>query len=397
MKRILIVSQHFPPERSGNASRIYDMSVNLSKSGLDVTVASPPPSFPHGAFERTWEPISHRTVNGVKNVRLWTWQPSSRDPSFLSRISYYILFPINVLLWTFANQRKFDVIITSSPPLFTGIPGFFSKKILGKKWIMDVRDRWIDASISLGFLKEGSLYEKLSRRFERLCYSNSDLIAVTTKELGRRISNSEAIQEKLILVPNGVDTDSFYPFNVRKENQVIYAGNIGYAQDLDKVILAISDITDNYNLKMLLVGDGDTRGQLEQLVKEKGLEDRVIFTGIVPRENVPEMISKSLMGLAPLRKMETLEYAVPTKAYEYMACGIPFVGCGDGEISNLAKESGGGIIADNTPEAIAKAIIKLLNNPTKIEKMGSNGRIYVKKNFDRKSIAQRFMQKIEQI
>lgn len=397
MKRILIVSQHFPPEKSGNASRIYDMSINLIKLGLDVTVVSPPPSFPHGTFKRTWKLINYRNIEGIENVNLWTWQPNSRDPGFLSRISYYIIFPINALAWSSIHFKDFEIIITSSPPLFTGIPGYGFSKLFLKSWILDVRDRWIDASISLGFLKKGSFYEKISRIFESLCYRNADLIAVTTRELGNKISIKGYIQKKIILAPNGVDTDLFYPFEVQKKNQIIYAGNIGYAQDLDKVILAMAEINKTYDLKMLLVGDGDTRQQLEQLAKDEGLEDRIIFAGMTPRENIPKMISESLVGLAPLKKMETLEYAVPTKAYEYLACGIPFIGCGKGEISKLAAKSGGGIIADNSSGAIANAIIELISNPQKCRDMGRNGRDYVKNFYDRKSIAFRLKQAIEQM
>ena len=185
-----------------------------------------------------------------------------------------------------------------------------------------------------------------------------------------KLSIEGYIQKKIIQVPNGVDTDIFYPQAVQKKNQIIYAGNIGYAQDLDKVILAVADINKTHDLKMLLVGDGDTRQQLEQLAKDEGLEDRIIFTGMIPRENVPKIVSESLVGLAPLKKMETLEYAVPTKAYEYLACGIPFIGCGKGEISNLAAQSGGGIIADNSPGAIASAIIDLIEQPSKMQRYG---------------------------
>ena len=80
------------------------------------------------------------------------------------------------------------------------------------------------------------------------------------------------------------------------------------------------------------------------------------------------------MGVAPLKRLETLEYAAPTKAYEYMACGIPFIGCGNGEIANLANDSGAGVIADNTPEAIAAAISSLLDDPDRMEEMGRRGR-----------------------
>lgn len=397
MSKVVIISQHFPPERSGNASRIYDMAVNLSKQDLDIVVLSPPPTFPTGSFKRTWKLLASRDIDGIKNSQIWTWQPVSRDPKFLDRIAYYLIFPLCACFWILANYNRFDIIITSSPPLFTGIPGFMAKKLFNKPWILDVRDRWIDASISLGFLKKGSLYEKLSRNFERLCYTNSDLIAVTTRELGKKVSSSEEIAHKIVLIPNGVDTDYFYPLSKIKKNQIIYAGNVGYAQDLDKVIIALKQIIKKHDLRLLIVGDGDIKEQLEEVVKKEGLEDNVIFTGVMPRDKIPQLLSESLIGLAPLKKMETLEYAVPTKAYEYMACGIPFLGCGNGEILSLAVESGAGVIVDNTPEAIAKEVLKLLNNREEIELMGKNGRNFVKSNYDRKGIALKLKQCIEMI
>ncbi len=103
------------------------------------------------------------------------------------------------------------------------------------------------------------------------------------------------------------------------------------------------------------------------------------------------------MGVAPLKRLENLEYAAPTKAYEYMACGIPFIGCGSGEIAHLAKESGGGVIADNTPEAIAATLSALLDDPEKMEEMGRRGREYVAEHYDRRSVALKLKQCIERI
>jgi glycosyltransferase involved in cell wall biosynthesis len=70
-----------------------------------------------------------------------------------------------------------------------------------------------------------------------------------------------------------------------------------------------------------------------------------------------------------------------------MACGIPFLGCGTGEIERLAKESGAGKIADNTPESIARVILDLINNSEKSHEMGKNGINYISKYYDRKKIA----------
>lgn len=387
--KLLIITQHFPPDRSGNASRIFDMSNHLQKLGDDVTILAPYPSFPPGSFKRRWAISESKMVGGMKLVNLLSWQPVSEDPSFLSRMAYYLSFPLHTLLWITFNSRKFDVIMTSAPPIFTGFGGLFSKIVFKKKWCMDVRDLWIDASISLGFLKSGSFFEKISRSYERICYANADMIGVTTQELGQRILGTyqNVDESKIRVISNGVDTEFFYPVGVEKKRQIIYAGNIGHAQDLENVILSMKSIIEHTDLKFLIVGDGDIKTSLEALAKREELSDNVEFTGLVARENIPRMFSESLIGIAALKKMPSLEYAVPTKAYEYMACGIPFVGCGNGEIRSLAEISGGGIIADNSADAIAETILELLDNPERMSEMGVHGREFVKENYDRKQIA----------
>lgn len=386
--RILIISQHFPPEKSGNASRIFDMSSHLQKLGENVTVLAPHPSFPSGSFKRKWSISESQTVNGINLVNLLAWQPNNENPGFVGRIAYYLTFPLHTILWILFNFRKFDVIITSAPPIFTGFGGIPAKLLFKKKWVMDVRDLWINASISLGFLKKGSLFEKMSRTYEQICYSNADMICVTTEELGQDIMKTyKNIDERIIKVtPNGVDTDFFYPVDVPKKNQIIYAGNIGHAQDLEDVILAMKIVNERFDLKLLIVGNGDIKGYLEKVTTENRLTDYVEFPGLLPREDIPRLLSESLIGVAPLKKLKTLEYAIPTKAYEYMACGIPFVGCGEGEIRKLAETSGGGVIAENSPEDIAEAILRLLENPQKRAEMGRMGRAFVEKNVSRKLI-----------
>lgn len=387
--RLLIISQHFPPDRSGNASRIFDMSSHLQKLGDEVTILAPYPSFPPGSFQRKWSLSESKMINGINLINVLSWQPGSENPNFVSRMAYYLSFPLHTVLWIVFNSRKFDVVISSAPPIFTGFGGLISKLLFKKKWCMDVRDLWIDGSISLGFLEKGSFFERISRLYERICYSNADMIGITTQELGRRILNTykNVDEKKIKVISNGVDTELFYPVEVKKKKQIIYAGNIGHAQDLENVILSMKIIIKKVDLKFLIVGDGDIKTPLEALTKREGLSKNIEFTGLVARKNIPLMFSESLIGIAALKKMPSLEYAVPTKAYEYMACGIPFVGCGNGEIRYLAEKSRGGVIADNSPQAIAEIIMDLLNNPQRMSEMGKNGREFVKRYYDRKQIA----------
>jgi len=365
------------------------MAKYLSRDDCEVTVLAPHPSFPPGSFDKKWSVSEKSSIDGVKLVNLFSWQPGSKDPGFIERMAYYLSFPFHAVLWTTINHRHYDIIMTSAPPIFTGFAGLFSKILFKKKWVMDVRDLWINASISLGFLKEGSFFEKISRKYEQVCYSRCDLISVTTRELGedivRTYNNINPLKTKVI--SNGVDTDFFYPMQVEKKDQIIYAGNIGHAQDLENVILAMKRINETHPLKFIIAGDGDIKHHLEQVVAEQGLEEFVEFPGLVPREDIPRMLSESLIGIAPLKKLRTLEYAVPTKAYEYMACGIPFVGSGEGEIRKLAEASGAGLISENYSESFAESIVRLLSNPDAMDSMGSKGREFVEINYSRQQIA----------
>jgi glycosyltransferase involved in cell wall biosynthesis len=222
------------------------------------------------------------------------------------------------------------------------------------------------------------------------------MVTVTTLESVNRITQAYPGlgREKFVLVSNGVDAEKFWRPGARKKNQIIYSGNIGHAQDLEKVIIAMKDVSLRHDVQLVIVGDGDLKGHLVSLVKENSLEDRVVFRDLVPRDEVPDVISESCIGVAPLKDVETLEYAIPTKVFEYMACGIPFVGCSRGEIANIAEKSKGGIIARNDVKAIADAICQLLDNPGLEEEMGNNGRRYVREHYDRRNIARVLREKI---
>ena len=129
-------------------------------------------------------------------------------------------------------------------------------------------------------------------------------------------------QNKIFLVPNGVNCELFYPINIKKKEQIIYSGHLGFAQDLIKVIHAMKIISTTNDLKLCIVGEGEALDSLIKTTEELNIKDKIIFRGVVSREEIPSLISESLLGIAPLKKLQSLEYAAPTKVYEYMACGI---------------------------------------------------------------------------
>lgn len=401
-RNIVFISQHYPPDNGGNAARIHDIATHLNGQEWEVTVLAPPPCYPPSEFDRSWRRKRTDAVDGVAVHRLWSWQPENENPRTVFRLAYYILFGVHAMLWLLLNVRRYDAVITTTPPISTGAPGLLAAA-LGKPWIVDVRDLWIDASISLGYLEAGSYLERVSRGFQRRVLHTADRITVTTESLEKTLQETygETLGVKTVIIPNGVDVDRFRSErepaaepSVTEDTKhdgsgrptIIYTGNIGSAQDLESVIRAMPHLSTE-GAVLRLVGSGDVESELRKLTRKLDLEDRVEFYGLVSRTEVPALLGEATIGVAPLKDTEELAYAMPTKVYEYMASGLPIVVTGRGEIEQFMAESGGGVHVENDPEQIAEQLDELLTDDRYRRTLAENGYEYVKKRYDREEIA----------
>jgi len=386
-RRLLVVSQTYPPEQGGNASRIGDVTRHLADAEWDVTVLSPHPSYPHGQFDRRWE--RHRVdAHGAVTVhRLWAWQPTSPDPPPLARGLYYLTFAVHALLWVLWTDGEYDVVLTSTPPAFTALPGFVARRHWQVPWVVDVRDLWIDAAVDLGILADDGVVTRLTRALQRRVFWTADRLFVTTEAMRARLADRYALHDDdaMRVVPNGVDTARFDATASDRGDTVVYTGNLGHAQNLEPCIRAMAHVDSSLSLRV--VGDGDVRSDLERVAREAGVEDRVAFEGLVERDAVPDYLADAVVGLAPIEPSSSLQYAVPTKVYEYLACGVPVVATGDGAIESFLRSAEGGLVVDSDPVEIAAAVHKLAANPEKRRRIASNGGDHVVETYSRRAIA----------
>jgi glycosyltransferase involved in cell wall biosynthesis len=390
---LLVISQTFPPEKGGNASRIHDLTRFMTDE-WDVTVVAPSKCYPHGEYEFTWGRHEHREVDGINLHRLWAWQPTDPDPSFFSRIVYYVTFAIHAFLWSAAHIDDHDVVMTTSPPLFTGFVALPFAALSDVPWVLDVRDVWIDASVGLGFISEGGLAERLSRAYRRVELQVASLVTVTTDGTIDVLEDEYDVSAEFTVIPNGVDTNRFKPAELDPDAEpvLIYTGTIGHAQPLEVCMEAVAAL--DVPLRFRVVGDGDLREDLQRRVRELGVDDKVEFTGFVPRKTIPELLSRATVGIAPIAADESLRYAVPTKLYEYMACGLPVITVGEGEIERVVENSEGGLVADEDAADIAAAIERLFTDEDLRRRMGRNGRQHVVNHYDRRAIAMEFTERL---
>ncbi len=392
-----MITQNFPPEAVGGAGRINDLAKGLGRH-CSVTVLCPPPTFPYGLFAKGERPSRIELTQNVSVFRLWTFQPRKTNPTVLERIAYYLAFPVVACGWLLLNFRRYDVVITTTPPLFTALPGVLAHT-LRRKWIVDVRDLWLGAAARLGFVREGGLLVRLARLLERLSYEKSDCVSVLTNSIGRhiRVLAPSVESSRIVLIPHGISLTHFMPSPLRREFQIIYSGSLGRAQALNEVIAAWKDILRLHAVKLIILGKGETEEDLKILSKQLGVGEFVQFIGAVPRSRVPQYVSRSLIGLVPLRAGLGLDYAAPTKVFEYMACGVPFVASCGGELEEIAKSSGAGIVVRDKAPDISRAIIFLLGHPQILKSMADNGRKYVQTNYANEVVYDRLFNEIKGI
>ena len=127
--------------------------------------------------------------------------------------------------------------------------------------------------------------------------------------------------------------------------------------------------------KLLIVGDGDKRGQLEALAKQKGIERKVEFAGF--QENVSPYLSRMDLFVLPSRTEGT-----PLTIFEAMACGLPVVATNVGGVPDIVQQSETGLIVEpGRPSELARAIKQMLSEPAKMRTMGRKGKERVLRDF----------------
>jgi len=394
-KNLLIITHWFFPERVGGASRLTDLAKGLSK-WYKVTVLCPPPSFPYGSFKRDNRLISKERMKNIKIVRLWTYQPQ-KNPNNIQRILNYILFPFLALFWCIFSGMKYDVIFTTTPTTFIGFCGFTIKTLYRKVWILDVRDPWLENAVKLNYIKKNTLIFNISNFVEKLNWTKPDMITFLSETLKENITSKYNKKINTMIFPHSINIKLFRLTKNKRKKEIVYTGNIGTGQSLEEFIIAMKYVDKKYKIKLKLIGEGENLNKLKLLAKNIKISDSIEFFGPVKRKKIPEIISSSLISIIPLKQNIGLDYAVPIKMLESMSCGTPFISTKMKEMEKIVKESKAGIVVNNEPKEIARAIIKLIKNSRLRRKMGKNGRKYIINNFVLEKNVKNLYKKINEI
>ncbi len=378
--KILVVTSHFFPEDF----KCNDMAFELVKRGHEVTVLTPIPDYPQGRFFDGYGVFKRRDefVNGVRVIRTLVTPRRYGSAKWLG-LNYmtYTLFATLRGIWQGLTAKYDSIIVHETSPVMVGIPAVIVKKIQKIPLYFWVLDLWPESLKAAGGINNAKILG-IFKSLTSWIYRNSDKILMSSKGFSKSICGMGDFASKLHFFPNWVDsalTDSsndVIPLDFPKGFNVLFAGNIGEAQDMPGILDAAEKLKGK-GVNFILVGDGRKRDWVIEQIEKRGLVN-VICPGRFPLSSMPNFFRKADVLFLALTDNPIFALTVPAKLQAYMSSGKPVVAMINGEGADVIKEADCGWVVSARDSDDLAHLLENLSSMTKdvLEEKGNNGLKY---------------------
>lgn len=394
--RILIVSQYFWPENF----RVNDLVQELVARGHAVTVLTGAPNYPTGRIFDTYrrDPDAYGAYAGAQIVRVPLVPRGAGGTSLILNYASFAVTACTAGVWRL-RRKAFDVIFVFEPsPVTVGLPAVLLGRLRRVPVVFWVLDLWPETLAAVGIVKSKRILA-LVGRMVRFIYDRCALVLGQSKGFLQSIANHCSDASKICYFPSWAE-DVYSAGETLPAREishrpdlfnVLFAGNIGEAQDMPAVLHAAQSLEDDARIRWLIVGDGRKSEWLRQEVERRGLQDRVLLLGRFPIDRMPSFYAHADALLVSLKSDPVFSMTIPGKVQSYMLAGIPLLGMLDGEGADVIRESGAGRVCPaGDGEALAQTVLEMaaLQSEARVE-MGQKGVLYAQREFSRKALIDR--------
>jgi glycosyltransferase involved in cell wall biosynthesis len=381
--RVILLSQYFPPEVGATQSRMQAFAEHLAAEGHKVTVICEFPNHPHGVIPEIYRGLLYQDdcSNAYRVLRVWVL--ASAEKTQLTRVQFYLSY-MSLATAVSPLAGRADVVVATSPPLFTGVAGAAIARLNRAPFVLDVRDLWPAAAVSLGQISN-KVALRFAEHLEHWLYREAAAVTTVTRPFCDHIDSFRSEGSGSVLLPNGTLDHFFVDSGGAGRRElgvpadrflVTFAGMHGIAQGLPSVLDSAERL--NGGTQIAFVGDGPLKEQLITSAQSRGI-DNVSFHPQVSLERIPAILSASDALLVPLSGHPTFRQFVPSKMIDCMATGRPVILSAVGESVRLLKRAQAGIaVAPEDPVALADAIAWLRDHPEEGRRMGERGRQFAR-------------------
>lgn len=389
--KILVVTQYFWPEEF----RINDLALGLRARGHEVKVLTGLPNYPGGRFFDGYGPAGPRreSHHGIE-VRRVPLIPRGRGGALRLALNY-LSFAVCASLWApFVCRDRYDAILVFEPsPVTVGIPARVLRWTTGAPMLFWVQDLWPESLEATGAVRTRWILRSIAR-LTRFIYRGCDRILIQSRAFLGPVTRVGADPARVAYFPNTCEA-LYHPVELPPDAPerallprgfvVMFAGNIGAAQDFPTILTAARRLRDHPDIHWVVLGDGRLAPWVRAEVERLGLQNNVHMLGRHPVSSMPRFFAAADALLVTLRREPIFALTIPTKIQSYLACARPIVAAVEGEGARIIEEAGAGIVAKpQDAEGLADAVLALHSMPArKRQAMALAGRAYFDEHFAR--------------
>ena len=391
--KILVVSQYFWPENF----RINDLVKEWVQRGHEVTVLTGVPNYPQGTVFQAYreDPAAYSVYEGARVLRV---PMLARGTGSLRLVLNYASFVVGGVLWGPGLLRGVaaDVVFVFEPsPVTVGIPAVLLGRLKRAPVVFWALDLWPETLAALGVVRSPRVLGWVARMV-RFIYDRCTLVLGQSRGFLTSIARHCSAPEKIRYFPSWAE-DLFAEVNVAPAAEVpvkagafnvLFAGNIGEAQDMPAVLDAAERLKDNPMIRWLIVGDGRKSDWLAMEIVKRGLEDTVLCLGRFPVVRMPSFYAHADALLVSLKDDPAFSMTIPGKVQSYLMAGIPLLGMLNGEGQAVIRDAHAGLTCGAGDGAgLAQAALTLAAmQPQDRHQLGQNGRSYALREFNRATL-----------
>lgn len=391
--KVLFLRSYFLPERVAGSYLIENCYSAFAKAGFDMLVYTPYPT--RGITQKERE--LYRTqlkreflYNDHMKVVRFPLIREGKNP--VLRAFRYFLACIEHFYYG-CKVKDADVLFVASTPPIQGAMAALVKKVTGIPVVYNLQDIFPDSLVGTGLARKGGVLWKIGRWIEDFTYRNVDKIIVISEDFKRNIMAKGVPEEKIEVIYNWVDEKAVIPIEKAKNPlfdelgisrdlfHVVYAGNLGYAQNVQILLDCAEILKGEENMDFLIFGSGGLKRKYEELVKNKQL-DNVRFFPLQSMEKVSQVYSMADIALVSCKK-GLGGSAMPSKTWNILSAGTPVICSFDkgGDLQHIIEDNLLGLFSDaDDVNTLSNNIMEFYRNPHMCEVYGRNGREYIEKN-----------------
>lgn len=396
--KILYLSQHFPPEIGAAQARAYDMSMNLVEEGCDVTVVTAFPN--HISSKKLVQSSKHL---GLNVIRSYVVQDTKK--STIRRMLNYVSFmTTSIIAGLFA--KKPDVVFATTPQLFVGLSGYVLSKLKRAKFVIEVRDLWVDFAEVLNQINNKKLLA-MARKLEWFLFKQADHIIVVTHGYKRYLVEKGISESKIDVITNGVNPTEMgllvpeegmkirSEYGLEDQFLILYAGNMGIAQGLQTVLEAAHKLKSVASITFVLIGEGAEKERLQTYKKEKDLHNVMILDSRAKQE-LNGFYAAADLCLVILKNHPLFDITIPSKLFDCLAMNKPILLGIGGESKEIVESLNAGLFFEpENAESLANVVLEATSNPHIMEQLEKDVRSKMLLKYNRQELSRNLARLLE--